>query len=57
MPRELWGSLVTILLIILTFVFPRARVLTIPFFFVFVIILIFWSARRAAERADAEEER
>jgi fucose 4-O-acetylase-like acetyltransferase len=57
MPRELWGSLVTIVLIILTFVFPRARVLTIPFFFVFVIILIFWSARRHAERADAEEER
>ena len=57
MPRELWGSLVTIVLIILTFVFPRARVLTIPFFFVFVIILIFWSARRDAERADAEEER
>ena len=57
MPRELWGSLVTIVLIILTFVFPRARVLTIPFFFVFVIILIFWSARRHAERLDAEEER
>jgi len=57
MPRELWGSLVTIVLMILTFVFPRARVLTIPFFFVFVIILIFWSARRHAERADAEEGR
>ncbi len=57
MPRELWGSLVTIVLMILTFVFPRARVLTIPFFFVFVIILIFWSARRHAERLDAEEER
>jgi len=40
-----------------TFVVQRARVLTIPFFFVFVIILIFWSARRHAERADAEEER
>jgi fucose 4-O-acetylase-like acetyltransferase len=57
MPSELWGSLVTIVLIVLTFVFPRARVLTIPFFFVFVIILIFWSARRHAERLDAEEER
>jgi fucose 4-O-acetylase-like acetyltransferase len=57
MSRELWGSLVTIVLIILTFVFPRARVLTIPFFFVFVIILIFWSARRHAERLDAEEGR
>ena len=57
MPRELWGSLVMIDLMIQTFVFPRARVLTIPFFFVFVITLIFWSARRHAERADAKEER
>jgi hypothetical protein len=52
MPRELWGSLVTVLLIALTFVFPRARVLTIPFFFVLVIILLFWSARRYAEREE-----
>jgi hypothetical protein len=56
-PSELWGSIAMVVLITLTFVFPRARVLTIPFFFVFVIILIFWSARRGAERADAEEER
>ena len=56
MPRELWGSLAMILLIVLTFVFPRARVLTIPFFFTFVIILLFWSARRSAEREDAEQE-
>ena len=55
MPTELWGSLATIGLIVLTFVFPRARVLTIPFFFVFVITLIFWSARRAAEREDEPE--
>jgi fucose 4-O-acetylase-like acetyltransferase len=57
MPRELLGSLVTVVLLVLTFVFPRARVLTIPFFFVFIIILIFWSARRHAERLDAEEKR
>jgi len=56
-PRELIGSVATVVLIVLTFVFPRARVLTIPFFFVFVIILLFWSARRYAERLDAEEER
>ena len=55
MPSELTGSLVTLLLLVLTFVFPRARVLTIPFFFVLVIILLFWSARRYAERQDAEE--
>jgi hypothetical protein len=52
MPSELWGSLATIVLIALTFVFPRARVLTIPFFFVLVIILLFWSARRYAEREE-----
>jgi hypothetical protein len=57
MPQEFWGSLITLGLIVMTFVFPRARVLTIPFFFVLVIILLFWSARRHAERLDAEEER
>jgi fucose 4-O-acetylase-like acetyltransferase len=56
MPKELTGSLVTVVLIVLTFVFPRARVLTIPFFFTFVIILLFWSARRSAERQDTEQE-
>jgi len=56
MPKELTGSLATIVLIVLTFVFPRARVLTIPFFFTFVIILLFSSARRSAEREDAEQE-
>jgi len=54
---ELCGSLATLALMADTFVVRRARVLTIPFFFVFVIILIFWSARRHAERADAEEGR
>jgi hypothetical protein len=52
MPAELKGSIATVILIVFTFVFPRARVLTIPFFFVFCIILIFWSARRAAEREE-----
>jgi hypothetical protein len=56
-PSELTGSIATLVLIVLTFVFPRARVLTIPFFFLFVIILLFWSARRHAERLDAEEKR
>jgi hypothetical protein len=52
MPSELKWSLVTIVLIVLTFVFPRARVLTIPFFFVLMLILLFWSARRSAEREE-----
>jgi hypothetical protein len=52
MAAELKGAIGTLILIVLTFVFPRARVLTIPFFFVFVITLIFWSARRSAEREE-----
>ena len=52
MPTELKGSILTTILIVLTFVFPRARVLTIPFVFVLVIILLFWSARRSAEREE-----
>jgi hypothetical protein len=52
MPAELKGILVTALLIVLTFVFPRARVLTIPFGFVLIIVALFWHARRAAERLD-----
>jgi hypothetical protein len=37
---------------VLTFVFPRARVLTIPLVFVLIIVLLFWSARRSAEREE-----
>jgi len=54
---ELWGALATLALMIDTFVIQRARVLTIPFFFVLVIVLLFWSARRHAERLDTEEGR
>jgi len=53
---EFWGTLATAALIADTFVIQRARVLTIPFFFTLVIILLFWSARRSAEREDAEQE-
>jgi hypothetical protein len=52
MAAELKGILASTLAIVLTFVFPRARVLTIPFFFVLLIIALFWHARRAAERQD-----
>ena len=56
MSSELKGSLVTLVLIVLTFVFPRARVMTIPLFFVLVIICIYWSARVSADRADRLEK-
>jgi uncharacterized membrane protein len=55
MSSELKGTVVTIILMILTFVFPRARVLTVPFFFVLLLIWIYWAARVAADRADREE--
>ncbi len=55
MPSELKGILVSLIVIILTFVFPRARVLTIPFVFVLLLIAIFWSARRSAERELDED--
>jgi uncharacterized membrane protein len=57
MSSEPKGAIVTVILMILTFVFPRARVLTVPFFFVLLLVLIFWAARVAADRADREEER
>jgi len=52
---ELWWTLATVSLLADTLVIKRARVLTIPFFFVLVIILLFWSARRNATREEVEE--
>jgi hypothetical protein len=49
---ELKGTIITTILIVLTFVFPRARVLTVPLAFVLIIILLYWSARRSAEREE-----
>jgi len=51
-PTELKGIVATLIMIVLTFVFPRARVLTIPLFFLLILIAIFWSARRHAEREE-----
>ena len=56
MPVELKYSIVTLLLIVLSFFVPGGRVMTLPFFFVFVLVLIFWSARRSADREAAAEE-
>ena len=53
---SLAAALAAAMLMADTFVIQRARVLTIPFFFTFVIILLFWSARRSAERQDTEQE-
>ncbi len=54
MSTELKWSIITIVLTALTFVFQGARVLTIPFAFVLILIWIFWAARVAAEREERE---
>ena len=56
MPAELGYAILSLVLTILSFWMPGGRVLTLPFFFVFVLVLIFWSARRAADREAAAEE-
>jgi hypothetical protein len=55
MPAELKYGIVTLLLTILSFWLPGGRVMTLPFFFTFILVLIFWSARRSAEREEQEE--
>jgi hypothetical protein len=57
MPSELKYSIAALLLTVGSFFLPGGRVMTLPFFFAFVLVLIFWSARRSAEREEAEEER
>jgi hypothetical protein len=52
MPSELKGIILTTIMMVLTFVFPRARVMTVPLFFVLILIALFWSARRSAERKE-----
>jgi hypothetical protein len=54
MPSELKYAIIALALMILSFVIPGGRVLTLPFFFVLVLVLLFWSARRSAEREGEE---
>ncbi len=56
MPAELKYSILTLVLTILSFYVPGGRVMTLPFFFVLILVLIFWSARRSADREEREEE-
>jgi hypothetical protein len=54
MPSELKYAIVSLVLMVLSFLVPGARVMTLPFFFVLVLVLLFWSARRSAEREEEE---
>jgi hypothetical protein len=49
---EFWWMLSSIALTADTLVVQRARVLTVPLAFVVILIALFWSARRAAEREE-----
>jgi uncharacterized membrane protein len=54
MPSELKYAIGSLTLVVLAFLIPGGRVMVLPFFLVFVLVLIFWSARRAAEREEGE---
>jgi hypothetical protein len=54
MRAGLWAT-VYLVLALLSFWSGRGRVMVIPFVFMFVLALLFRSARRSAEREDAEE--
>ena len=54
MPSELKYAIGSLILVVLAFLIPGGRVMVLPFVLVFVLILIFWSARRAAEREEEE---
>ncbi|HEV7731536.1 MAG TPA: hypothetical protein VGR62_05205 [Candidatus Binatia bacterium] len=56
MPSEAKYALLAFGLTILSYLTHGGRVMTLPFFFVFVLVLLFWSARRSAERIEREEE-
>ena len=55
MPDEAKYSLLCVLLTGLSFFIPGGRVLVLPIVFVLVIILLYWSARRSADRMEEEE--
>ena len=54
MPSELKYAIGALALVVLSFLIPGGRVMVLPFFFVLVLVLIFWSARRSAEREEEE---
>lgn len=56
MPSEAKYALLSLALTILSYLTHGGRVMTLPFFFVFILVLLFWSARRSAERIEREEE-
>jgi hypothetical protein len=56
MPSEAKYAILALVLTVLSFLTHGGRVMTLPFFFVFVIVLLFWSARRSADRMQREEE-
>jgi hypothetical protein len=56
MSAEFKYSLLSLVLTIVSYLMPGGRVMTLPFFFVFVLVLLYWSARKSVERMEREEE-
>ena len=56
MSSEAKWTIVSAILMVVTAPFKGTRVLTIPFFFVLILVLMLWAARVRAERDDQETE-
>jgi hypothetical protein len=52
MPRELVYAIVTAVLMVGSAIIHGGRVLTVPFAFVLILILIYWAARASADREE-----
>ena len=53
MPRELIYTIVSAVLMVGSAVVPGGRVLTVPFAFVLILVLIYWAARVSADREES----
>ena len=53
MARELIYAIISTVLTIGSAIVPGGRVLTVPFAFVLILVLIYWAARVSAEREES----
>ena len=55
MAPEFKYSILCVILTAICFMIPGGRVLVLPLVFILILVLLFWSARRGAERDEREE--
>ena len=55
MAPELKYAILCVILTAICFLIPGGRVLVLPLVFILILVLLFWSARRGAERDEQEE--